>query len=245
MWFLTGLAGVIGLTVSALLGNWRVSRDEDGASQFVEGLVHGLGFPAIVLGLAALVVGWLAAHLGGGSFSTRPPPLQIGWGPSPEACSSWCWFHALFFVTRSAVFVSGSALRQLPGRWPGFDRGAADSLQTVSAYALWAAFAALYLLGVDLASLAVIAGGLSVGIGFGMQNIVNNFVSGLILLFGKAVQARDVIQVGDVQGVVQKVQIRNAIVQTFDNATVFVPNSDLLTNNLINWSHKDPRVRRE
>ena len=92
---------------------------------------------------------------------------------------------------------------------------------------------------------AVVAGGLSVGIGFGLQNIVNNFVAGLILLFGRSIQAGDTIQIDSIWGKVRKVNIRNTVVQTFDNATLFVPNSALISGKLVNWTHRDPTVRRE
>ena len=101
----------------------------------------------------------------------------------------------------------------------------------------------LYLLGFSPTSLAVVAGGLSVGVGFGLQNIVNNCISGLILLFGRSILVGDTLQLGEIRGVVRKVHIRNTVVQTFDNATIFIPNSELISGRIINWSHRDKRVR--
>ena len=143
--------------------------------------------------------------------------------------------------------MTRSFIRDLPRLRPGIDPGVRDVLDTTSLYLLWGFYAliSLFLLGFSFTSLAVVAGGLSVGIGFGLQNIVNNFVAGLILLFGRSIQAGDTIQIDTTWGKVRKVNIRNTMVQTFDNATMFVPNSDLIAGKLINWSHRDPTVRRE
>jgi hypothetical protein len=103
----------------------------------------------------------------------------------------------------------------------------------------------MFLVGADFTSLAVMAGGLSVGIGFGLKNIVDNFTSGLILLFGRSIQAGDTLEIGPVWCKVVKVNIRNTVVRTFDNATIFVPNSDLVTGKIVNWTHRDPMVRKE
>jgi potassium efflux system protein len=84
-----------------------------------------------------------------------------------------------------------------------------------------------------------------VGLGFGMQTIVNNFIGGLILLFGRSIQPGDLVEVDDTRGYVKKVTIRNTLVQTFSGATIFVPNSLLVSQKMINWSHGDRRFRQE
>jgi len=99
-----------------------------------------------------------------------------------------------------------------------------------------AVFVGLSFAGFDISNLAIIAGALSVGIGFGLQNIVSNFVSGLILLFERPVKRGDWVEVGDTVGFVEKVKIRATRIRTFDNAEILVPNSELLSHHVTNWT---------
>ncbi len=98
--------------------------------------------------------------------------------------------------------------------------------------------------GVNLSSLAVVAGALGVGIGFGLQNIVSNFVSGLIILAERPIQIGDRIDLGNnTVGKVERIGARATHVLTNDNIVVIVPNSEFVTSRVINWTHIDPRVR--
>jgi len=98
--------------------------------------------------------------------------------------------------------------------------------------------------GVNLSSLAVVAGALGVGIGFGLQNIVSNFVSGLIILAERPIQIGDRIDLGNnTVGKVERIGARATHVLTNDNIVVIVPNSEFVTSRVVNWTHIDPRVR--
>jgi small-conductance mechanosensitive channel len=120
-----------------------------------------------------------------------------------------------------------------------------ETFLTISGYLGYAAIIliALGVAGVKLTGLTVIIGALSVGIGFGLQNVVNNFISGLILMFEKPIKKGDWILVGTTEGYVKKISIRSTIVQTFDRADVIVPNSELISNQVINMMFDDQRGR--
>ncbi len=96
---------------------------------------------------------------------------------------------------------------------------------------------------VDLTSLAVLFGFLGVGVGFGLQNITSNFISGLILLFEAPIKVGDRVTVGDVVGDVQDINIRSTTVVTLHNISIILPNSQFIDSNVINWSHGDPTIR--
>ena len=96
--------------------------------------------------------------------------------------------------------------------------------------------------GIDLSALSILAGALGVGIGFGLQNITNNFISGIIILFEQPIKIGDRIEVGDIKGDVLKISARATTVVTNDNISVIVPNSEFISSTVINWSHNDRNV---
>ena len=146
-------------------------------------------------------------------------------------------FLALVFVTR------------LVQRWldTGFlnskriDQGIANSIHTAVGYAgfIIAVLAAISYSGVDITSFAIVAGALSVGIGLGLQSIVNNFVSGLILLVERPIKVGDRVAVGDSQGYVRRISVRSTEIETLDRASLIVPNSELVTSKVTNWTHRN------
>lgn len=97
--------------------------------------------------------------------------------------------------------------------------------------------------GIDLTALSVAAGGLGIGIGFGLQNIANNLVSGLIVLVERPVKIGDRIEVAGTEGQVVEIRARSTTVLTNDNIAIIIPNSRFITEEVINWSYADPRVR--
>jgi small-conductance mechanosensitive channel len=125
------------------------------------------------------------------------------------------------------------------------DIGVRHSLKTVTGYVglTLAVFMAIAALGIDLSNLALIAGALSVGIGFGLQSVVNNFVSGLILLAERPVTVGDWVVVGQHQGYVKRINVRATEIQTFQRSSVIIPNSEMVSGALVNWTHKDTYAR--
>jgi small-conductance mechanosensitive channel len=97
--------------------------------------------------------------------------------------------------------------------------------------------------GIDVTTLNVVAGAFGIGIGFGLQNIASNFVSGLIILFERPVKIGDRIEVGEVEGDVVEIRARSTTVLTNDNIAIIIPNSKLISENVINWSYNDASVR--
>jgi small-conductance mechanosensitive channel len=105
-------------------------------------------------------------------------------------------------------------------------------------------FVALHFLGINLSSLALVAGALSVGIGFGLQNIVSNFVSGIILMFERSIKIGDYIELSDtLRGRVTDIRMRSITITTNANIDIIVPNQDLIQNQVINWTMND-KIRR-
>ena len=125
------------------------------------------------------------------------------------------------------------------------DRGARDALVTVVGYTGFtiSVLVGLSISGVNITGIAVVAGALSVGIGFGLQAIANNFVSGIILLFERPIKAGDFVSVGDVEGFVRKISIRATEIETLDNQDMLIPNSELVSGRVTNWVLHNPYGR--
>jgi potassium-dependent mechanosensitive channel len=147
------------------------------------------------------------------------------------------------------VITIGVALTRIVTRWlnsrvlteTSLDKGVQDSVRTAASYTGYIIAGALGLsvAGLDFSNIAIVAGALGVGIGFGLQSIVNNFVSGLILLAERPVRVGDWVVTTAGEGIVKKINVRSTEIETFDNCTVIVPNSNLITEAVRNWTHRD------
>jgi potassium-dependent mechanosensitive channel len=101
----------------------------------------------------------------------------------------------------------------------------------------------LIAIGFELDQLTILLSAFGVGIGFGLQNIFNNLISGIIMVFEKPLQVGDVVQVGALIGTVKQIGIRSTVVGSFDGSDIIVPNGNLISTDLINWTHSDTRRR--
>lgn len=126
-------------------------------------------------------------------------------------------------------------------------RGIPNAISLVVRYSLISlgVLLALSVAGIDLSSFSLLAGALGIGIGFGLQNIISNFVSGLILVFERPLQEGDVVEVNSLLGVVKNIGVRSSNIRTYTGAEVIVPNETLISKELINWTLSDRNKRLE
>lgn len=141
---------------------------------------------------------------------------------------------------RTSRAIGGLLTRRL-----GVELGVSASLQGLLFYVLLATFLLLSLrvLNVPLTAFTVLGGGLAIGVGFGSQNIVNNFISGLVLMLERPIKVGDIVDVDGTFGRVQHIGARSTSIATFDNIHIIVPNSAFLEKNVVNWTHSDDVVR--
>jgi len=145
--------------------------------------------------------------------------------------------YLAFWVAKTVrVILQDEVLPKMP-----LPRGVGNSISSLSYYGLVMAglFVALAAAGFEVSQLAIVVGALGVGIGFGLQNVVNNFVSGLILMFERPIQPGDVVEVTGTSGKVREIGMRATTLTTFEGADVVVPNGVLLNEKLINWTLSD------
>ncbi len=217
----------------------------DGIHAVIASLVVALAAPIVLVLAIVSVLLWIATLPGGMVLVKSYVFGNVSIGSTSFNLLQVLLIISVFFLTRAAIIMGSRFLSKLPNRGLRIDSSLIPPMQTAFTYAAWAVFGLFVLrfLGMELSNLAVVAGGLSVGIGFGMQAIVSNFISGLILIFGRLMQVGDVIEVKGITGRVCRINVRDTMIQTNDNAFIFVPNSEFISGHLINWSRNDSSVR--
>lgn len=194
-------------------------------------------------------------------FAVAVPLLMLSWGLSVADITSWARAVVFGFevggirvspariLTAVVLFVILLAVTRFVQRWLAagalaqgrMEAGLANSIYTGAGYIGFAVatLAAISYAGFDITSLAIVAGALSVGIGFGLQSIVNNFVSGLILLVERPIKVGDRVTVDGQEGFVRRISVRSTEIETFDRASLIVPNSEFITKTVTNWTHRN------
>ncbi|MBV8568862.1 MAG: mechanosensitive ion channel family protein [Methylobacteriaceae bacterium] len=226
---------LLGRTIVSSLGIRRESLSQIGA------LVAGAAHLALLIAAALLVLApWglqsddLLGYLRAAFFGFAVGDVTISMSTIVVA--------ALLFLI--AILVTRGIQRWLDAKYmprTRLDSGLRNSIRTSFGYlgVIVAVSIALSYLGLSFEKLALVAGALSVGIGFGLQSIVNNFVSGLILLWERAIRVGDWIVVGQEEGYVRRINVRATEIETFERATVIVPNSNLVSGIVKNWVRTD------
>ncbi len=207
----------------------------------------GIGFMRlvadIVLWLSFIVYMIYVWDESGSTLGKLRQNVFIGW-PIGDMQIVPIKFIGGILIFAGVIIVIGWLKRWIDRRWLRhivIERGARDAIVTLFGYVgfVIAVLVALAMAEVDLTGLALISGALALGIGFGMQEIANNFVSGLILLFERPIRAGDFVTVGEVEGFVRSIRIRATEIETLDNQNVLVPNSELVSGRVINWVLRD------
>ncbi|SDF15579.1 mechanosensitive ion channel family protein [Desulfovibrio legallii] len=243
----TSLALQLCLGGMAMVSNLNDNLPKEGVRAALAHLAVALAAPVVLVAVVVGVSLWIGTLPGGMALMQRYLLQGVSVGSTQFNIVHVLLIITMFYLTRTAVAMGSRFLARLPKQGLTIDSTLIPPMQTAFTYALWCCFGLFVLraLGMELSNLAMVAGGLSVGIGFGMQTIVNNFLSGLILIFSRTLQAGDVVDVGGIQGRVRKISVRATMVETFDNALIIVPNSEFVASRLINWTRNSRTVRRE
>jgi len=206
----------------------------------------GLGIPLVWLAIIGLQMLYIGALFGDWSLieSLLMKKLHI-FGMQMDVIAVAAILF-LFFIVQSLVGVLRLFFDRLAS-WRKLEHNVVPSLHNICTYALWAVYAIvlLRLLHVNLSSLALIASGVSVGIGFGLKDVVSNFISGMIILLGQILREGDVIEIDGKLCNVLMVNVRSTVVRTRDNAIVTIPNATVISDKLTNWTRNDPNMRRD
>ena len=247
---LSGRAVIVrGALAPTLVGDYLTRRFDLGELELDQaGLAAGLGIYAIVLaiGMPLLLLQWgfqiqeielwvidLFTEISIGKFRFSLLSIMVGIG---------LFFIGLFATKWLQRWLDGNVLARSK-----LDTGVRNSVSTGLGYVgvAIACLIGISAAGIDLSSLALVAGALSLGIGFGLQNIVSNFVSGLILLVERPFKVGDWVITGTTEGFVRRISVRATEIETFQHQSIIVPNSELINASVGNWMHKNRLGRTE
>ncbi|SMF20406.1 mechanosensitive ion channel family protein [Desulfovibrio gilichinskyi] len=205
-----------------------------------------LMYPLSISVIIFFFIAWATAYMGGipfAKFVFRHMDIKIA--GAAISIKSLFYILILFFTSRLILFWLKTVVSTTSIAGRKMESALAHTFSTIGSYLVWVFFilSSLYLLGIPMATLTWIASGLSIGIGFGLKDIVSNFVSGLIILFGGSIKKGDILQRNKIIGRVEDVSIRNTTMRALDNSMVIIPNSSFLKGEIVNLNFRDSRIR--
>ncbi len=254
-WGRTATVLLWGGLIFYVLREWFQAFDETNKPKAEEQVVSGNPFRLFLIWMCWLT--WLGLLLvsiilawGGrqtvivGFFKALHTPLSLG--NMRFSVIGFVYASLILLLTHAAVRIWRHIFQNKVLKYSGLEIGLQDSITTITVYTLWVfgILIALHTFGLSTTSLVVAFGALGIGLGFGLQNIFNNFISGIILLFERPIQVGDAVEVNGMFAYVKKINVRATVVQTWDNASLIIPNSEFISSQVTNWSFRDLRLRR-
>ena len=214
---------------------------------FAYELAYAFLFPVLLLICLLAPFTWIFAYPGGIYLIKNFSNLDFNFGTVSVNTLQIFTIFIAFYITKSIINVLNNFIdNNLDKNTNNSISSLTTPIKTAINFGCWALFLlyALNILGFSLTSITVVAGGLSVGIGLGLQSFVQNIFSGFSLIFGQNIREGDVVDVAGISGVIQKISLRATQIKTAENAVIFVPNSAFLSSTFTNWTHNGKMVRK-
>lgn len=239
------IATELSVAAMSIISRANESLDQNDGRSMLSSFLLALAAPFVLLLTFGALSLWLATLPGGLDMLQFYIFKSVSIGETQLNFVQVLFIATAFFLARTAARMGRNIIAALPEQSTKIDPSLITPLQTTYYYLVWFIFVLFVLrsLGMNLSNLAVIAGGLSVGIGFGMQTIVNNFISGILLIFSRTLQVGDIVEVGSIVGRIKKITVRATVVETYDSAIIYVPNSAFVSGNLTNWTSNSRSCR--